>query len=230
MGLMEQPPSFIRYVGVLVVLLLTVLPASAKDAVLLRYAFSKGKAGPDVSQEPRVLHASPLAAGDGSLYGISSLQEQCFLLMRKDGRQIPTSREEALEQSLFLGFAVTPVENTRVTLHRLVFSVGAASVRLEGKLFGFARVQCGEQVFNLPVTFTRDNEGESEAFPIRKGDAREVLPGEGIVNLSQLPAPLNGPVNFQLYFYLSSKDLARIPEGTNYSIRIDNVSLLGEVQ
>lgn len=218
--------SKFRYACLSVVALLTVSTALADESVLLRYGFTKGKAGPDAAVKPLVLHATPVTLGDGSLYGLSTLQEQCFLLMRKDGKQIPTTRDEALERSLFLGFSVTPVDQKAVTLRRLVFSVGASSTRLEGELFGFAKVQCGEQTFDLPIAFTRDKE-ERDAYPVRKGDARDVMAGEGIVDLSQLPSPLNGPVSFQLYFYLSSKDLPKIPEGTNYSIRMDNLSLLG---
>ncbi len=203
--------------------------ALAEETVLLRYPFTKGRAGAETAEE-KFLHANVLTAGDGKFYGISPVQEQCFLLLRQGDLRIPISREEAEQSPLCLSFAITPVEGKAVVVRQLAFAVGAASVRLEGRLYGFARVQYGGEELDLPIAFSRDGDEAGDAFPVRKGDQRDAMVGRGAVDLSQLPAPLDTPVTFRLYFYLADADLEKIPEGTNYSIRIDDVSLLGEAR
>lgn len=207
--------------------LLMASAALAEEAVLLRYPFTKGKASAEAAEE-KFLHANVLTAGDGKLCGISPVQEQCFLLLRQGGERFPASREEAQESPFYLSFAITPVEGKTVEVQKLAFAIGAASVRLEGRLYGFAKVQFDGEELDLPIAFTRDEDEAGDAFPVRKGDQRDAMVGRGTVDLSRLPAPLDTPVTFCLYFYLSDADLEKIPEGTNYSIRIDDISLLGE--
>lgn len=210
------------------------LPAAAAvgsdGEVILSYPLTRGRAAAEHGASGAVLHANAVSTGPGKLVGISPAQGQGFFLLRAEEGAIPATREEAAGSEHSVSFAVNPVAGKVVTLRKLAFSVGAASVRLEGRLHGFVKVQYGGQEVELPVAFSREGDESGDAYPIRRGDQRDVLAGRGVVDLTSLPAPLDSPVTFRLFLYLTEADLESIPAGTNYSVRFDDIALIGSVQ
>ncbi len=216
-----------RFPLIAALLFTPVLPVLAGEA-LLRYSFTRGTTAPLVTDG--ALHANAFSVGEGGLFGVSPATEQCFILMKSALDQLPATRKEALESAHAASFSITPAEGRAVTLRELSFAMGAASVRLSGEAHAFLKVEVGADDLEIPITFTRVDEESTESFPIRAGDRREVMIGRGVADLSQLPAPLAGPVTFRLYIDFTGGDLATIPAGTNYSIRLDDFTLTGKVR
>lgn len=209
-------------------LLFSVASITLQAETLLIYDFTRGKLQAELPGGG--LYANAFSTGEGGLIGVSPVQEQCYLLMKSEEDRLPGSRDEAFQSIHHASFSITPVEGKSVTLRELSFALGAASLRFEGVLHGVVRVELGGEELEIPLLFSRDDQEVGAGYPIRRRDRREALPGRAVADLSTLPAPLNGPVTFRLFFYFTEGDLETLPSGTNYSIRIDDVTLTGELR
>jgi len=210
-------------------LALTALSASTETKpALVQYLIGTSDAEP--THTASGLEATPLIPGQPRplVTGFSKPNNNAFYLLNNSDNGaplLPTSKEVALEGGAYFEFTVTPTAGHPLHLSELNFHVGHEGSRTLAIYF-VVTVKTGEVSLTEEAQF--GTLPSYEAIEAKSGSSK--LPASARVDLASLPSSLSKPVTFRIYAYYELLSGPEIPSGYTDSIRLGEISLLGEVR
>ncbi len=199
----------------LLTLVLATAPFAAFSATLAEYEFVDGSLSP--TTESSSVEASNISSPKNYIVGSGSADNMAFALLNGGSPSYSTSAQNAITNSRYIEFTITPVEGEMLDISSLSFDYGGSAG--PGRSYT-SYFQVRSDIDNYAAEL-----GTTEGYAVVAGAPTTNTGGSFSVDLSELSEfqNISTSVTFRIYSYIG--DISGTFAGTADSQRLDNLTV-----